>query len=460
MSELRTVKIFLASSVSETQLREERDLLGTFFNQLNRMLVAHGVFFEVIDCTEFDRAMQLGGKQAQLNGELERSDIALFLFRKKVGRYTRVEFDAAWEAFRAHGRPRILTFFRACGETTEEIAAFQRELSEVYHHYYQRYDRIDALKFALLMQLVGMLPDGPILPACEGQNLLTAATRMKRLAMDSAPQTAEKSPEDFSDVLARLEGKDLDARIEETENEATMSQSMLQNIVDELLFRAEISESKYGPNEKVSALYAQAYELIMRHSLDLRPLYEYACYLQECGRFEEALHVAQTLNERLPAADGSVTRSETALILDLIGNLYTLLKQYDEAVKFLGAALAIFHDFADRNRAYVPYLALGYHDLGTAEMGRGKVAAARSYLEHALSMRRILYGLDADCYRFDLAETLNNLGLLHVKCGDLQSAETYLREADALFTVLAECAPGYSFYRDGVRHNLELLQSA
>lgn len=151
---LRKIKIFIASSIEE--LREDRVEIGDFFRQLNDIYIDRGIHFSLIKCEDYDNSIAAEGKQSQYDEEIRDSEISFFLFFKKVGDYTKHEFEVALESYKEKKRPQIVTYFKYVenGEqASEEISRFMQMLSGELNHYYNTYGNIDTLKLGMLMQI-------------------------------------------------------------------------------------------------------------------------------------------------------------------------------------------------------------------------------------------------------------------------------------------------------------------
>lgn len=150
----KRIKIFLASSIKD--LEEDRHCVGDFLGQLNNIYDENDIFFKLIKCENYDNSISIGGKQAEFDREITESDLVFFLFFRKVGDYTKHEFEIALDAFKEKAKPKIVTYFKyvnSADEVTEEVEAFKKILDEELRHYYSLYNHIDTLKLGILMQI-------------------------------------------------------------------------------------------------------------------------------------------------------------------------------------------------------------------------------------------------------------------------------------------------------------------
>lgn len=151
---MKKIKIFLASSI--TDLKIDRVEVGDFIRQLNDIYFDRGIRISLIKCDDYDNAIAAGGKQAEYDAEIRDSELCLFLFFKKVGDFTRHEFEIALDGFKNCKRPKIVTYFKYIEtpeEATGEVKNFMQFLDGEIRHYYNVYQSIDTLKLGLLMQI-------------------------------------------------------------------------------------------------------------------------------------------------------------------------------------------------------------------------------------------------------------------------------------------------------------------
>jgi GTPase SAR1 family protein len=160
--ELRTIRIFLASS---DELRADRDDFDLYFQHLNKEFFGRGLRIG-IDRWEFSSdAMSRMRLQDEYNKKVEAADIFVSLFETKVGKFTEEEFDVAWRSFKDKGSPRIFTYFKKAyvpadpcslpGLTTLE--RFQTKLKDA-GHYWTPYETAEHLKRHFREQLAKLYP--------------------------------------------------------------------------------------------------------------------------------------------------------------------------------------------------------------------------------------------------------------------------------------------------------------
>ena len=162
---MKKIKIFLASSI--TDLEVDRKAIGDFFTQLNNIYIDRGIYFQLVKCDTYDNAIAKDGKQAQYDKEIRESELCFVMFFKKVGDYTKHEFEVALDAYKNCEKPKIVVYFKYVEngeEATAEVKAFMLTLDKELKHYYNSYQSIDTLKLGMLMQikLMGLDAEEPV----------------------------------------------------------------------------------------------------------------------------------------------------------------------------------------------------------------------------------------------------------------------------------------------------------
>lgn len=161
-ADMKTVKIFLASSVVE--LENDRNAIGNFVRALRDIYDARGVKIDLYDCTYENQAMTSGRKQDEHNEHARQSDIFLALFYNKAGKFTVEEFHEAYKQLQNTGAPAILVCFRE-GEgyaPKDSLLAFRDELEDELEQHPITYTGIDSVSLKVLLQMQRMNLDVPI----------------------------------------------------------------------------------------------------------------------------------------------------------------------------------------------------------------------------------------------------------------------------------------------------------
>ncbi len=144
---MKTIKVFIASS---EELKEERLELLSVEKRINKNLEPHGVRVEIVEWEFLDSELSLTCKQDDYNKKLKTCDICCVICWQKFGKYTAEEFQIAHEV-KASGGPlhKIYIFFKEPGEYTDELKAFKKDIEEDYGHFPNRFETVDAFRFAI-----------------------------------------------------------------------------------------------------------------------------------------------------------------------------------------------------------------------------------------------------------------------------------------------------------------------
>lgn len=214
---MKRIRIFFASSI--TDLRFDRIEIGNFFRQLNDVYIESGVYFELAMCEDYDNGVALEGKQSELDKLICDSELVFFVFFKKVGEYTKHEFEIALENFKSCKRPKIVTYFKTvddADEAVQDVSDFMNMLDTELRHYYNIYKEIDTLKLGMLMQIKLMRLDNSEL-SIEGGKVMHGKTQIaetKNIPMFECNDKLNKLKAELSDA----EKKYVSAKVELLKN--------------------------------------------------------------------------------------------------------------------------------------------------------------------------------------------------------------------------------------------------
>ncbi len=152
----RTIHIFLASSI--TDMKEDRQAIGDFINQLNNIYNSQNLFIHLHKCEDEseDHAIMKDGTQKSLNDEIRESDLCFVLFWHKAGDVTEEELRVALEEFKIKSNPKIVVYFKnlAEGESLpDDVYRVMKKIDEEFLHYHREYSHIDSLKLGIITQL-------------------------------------------------------------------------------------------------------------------------------------------------------------------------------------------------------------------------------------------------------------------------------------------------------------------
>ena len=173
MSDLKQIKIFLASSIVEFD--HERDELQTYITRLNKEYISRGIYFDLEVCENVSNAFVATRKQDEYNDIIRASRYVYLLVGERIGQYTEEEFDVALEQFRKTGTPFIYTYFKRLPEGTsadQSVTAFMQRLGKGLGHYWSEYSDLDSIKLNIILELMRDPEVGGVVQFEDGRALL------------------------------------------------------------------------------------------------------------------------------------------------------------------------------------------------------------------------------------------------------------------------------------------------
>lgn len=144
---MRTIKVFLASSIEEFE--NERYKLTSMLESLNQYGAKTDFRIEVKTCERSSRALSMERKQNEYNELICDSDYFIMLIGKKVGGYTVEEFNVALEQFHKCRAPQIYTYFKQLPEgehPDRSVLDFKEQLENQRGHFYSTFSDVDTIR--------------------------------------------------------------------------------------------------------------------------------------------------------------------------------------------------------------------------------------------------------------------------------------------------------------------------
>lgn len=158
---MKQLTIFLASSAELAKDRQEFELM---IARINHDWRPRDIAFEIVVWENFIDALSRDGLQSEYNRAIEKCDIFVMLFFKKVGRYTLEEFETAFKDLQTGNGPHIYTYFRndyvRTGELDDDIKGlldFKARLASL-KHYPTLYSSTEDLLWQFSRQLEKLYP--------------------------------------------------------------------------------------------------------------------------------------------------------------------------------------------------------------------------------------------------------------------------------------------------------------
>ena len=161
ITNLKIIKIFLASS---SELKSDREQFEIFINRKNKEYIRKRIFLELVIWEDFLDAMSQTRLQDEYNKAIAGCDVFVSLFWKKVGQYTKKEFEKAFATFKTNKKPLIYTLFKELpilpsqAKQMHSVFDFQDKLSDL-GHFYTNYADINDLKYKFSEQLNKFIPN-------------------------------------------------------------------------------------------------------------------------------------------------------------------------------------------------------------------------------------------------------------------------------------------------------------
>ena len=479
---MKKIKIFLASSI--TDLREDRLQVGDFMRQLNDLYLDSGIHFSLVKCEDYDNALVVGGMQSEYDREIRESELVFFLFFKKVGDYTRHEFEVALEAFKECSKPKIVTYFKyveTIEEVNAEVKAFMAVLDGELKHYYNTYNHVDALKFGILMQIKLMkldaseikIQDGAVIlnghrmvavenvPILRGNETLMELTRKKKELTEAlnacrAAYLSEPTPENenaFFDVSAEL--NKVSKQLTEIEKATMEFMSTVAEMTSDgkILTYRQKEALKYYDQGNYDAAQAILSEEERENELERAENKDTSAKNEIQGYVNEDLLWIQTEKTKGVNAESAVKIREKykkdvtlvekhdldkAVLYEYASFLYNQ-NHYTEAIR-IAEKLQWYYNAPDASAEEVDVARL-YNLLGILYKNTQRYAEAEEAYNNALEIYKRLSERNPDAYEPDLANSYNSLGTLYSDTRRYAEAEEAYNNALEIRKRLSERNP-------------------
>ena len=454
---MKTVKIFLASSVVE--LEHDRNAIGNFVRALRDIYDARGVKMDLYDCTYENQAMTSRRKQDEHNEHARQSDMFLALFYNKAGKFTVEEFHEAYKQLQNTGAPAILVCFRegAGYAPKDSLLAFRDELEDELEQHPITYTDIDSVSLKVLLQMQRMNLDVPIkveesmitvggTPVLTLENIPMWAKNTDFQSLKQQFQACEqeyldakvnkadvqvlarakKKRDEIRDALNQLEQDLFSIAIDMDKQENDRNLTMRQRMADKLMAQGDSQSANMVLSTQDIEKDIDRTDALAQHTDK-----QYEQYVQE---YLQKIRILKTMVRDPSRFDQIEACFKKAVALEERRNLKKIAMW--EYVSYLD-------DQNDYNRAiplaelYLKYIELGGNksDIADAANTLGILYSDTNHMELAeqeyLRAKEIREQLAAEnplAYRPDLAMSCNNLGSLYYQTNQLELAEQeYLR---------------------------------
>ena len=137
---MNKIKIFLASSIVE--FKSIRNKIGEYVLEYNNEYIEKGKKIKLFECEFHDEAISpLDRKQDEYMEVLKKSDIFLMLIGKKLGNYTKEEYQVALD----NNIERHIIFFKT-NEEDNTVIEFKKHLRKIKESNTYEVTTIDEIK--------------------------------------------------------------------------------------------------------------------------------------------------------------------------------------------------------------------------------------------------------------------------------------------------------------------------
>jgi len=154
---MKTLKIFLASS---SELNYERKEISSLIRKENDILVKKNIYLQLVTWKELLQSFQSERIQKSFNEEILKCEIVIVLFYKKVGKFTKEEFEIAYKNLKCGKNPKYLfVFFKDAkipiNEMSEEILEVNKLKKQIenYEQIFSTFKNKDSLLTKIKNQL-------------------------------------------------------------------------------------------------------------------------------------------------------------------------------------------------------------------------------------------------------------------------------------------------------------------
>ncbi|MCH8956431.1 hypothetical protein IIA28_14100, partial [candidate division KSB1 bacterium] len=161
--ERKDIKIFLASS---GELKKEREQIQLFIGEENSKLRRENIYLDLVVWEQLKQSFHGKRIQDHFNEKMLECDVVIALFFKKVGEFTKEEFDIAYKNFQKGKKPKYLyVYFKSekvdIDEIDEEvlkISKLKKEIAEA-EQIYSKFISNEDLILQIKKQLELIIPE-------------------------------------------------------------------------------------------------------------------------------------------------------------------------------------------------------------------------------------------------------------------------------------------------------------
>ncbi len=506
MADIRTIKIFLASS---EELENDRNAFGNLVRRLDKIYEKRGIRIELFEWEDYDAAYNNRRKQDEYNDQVRASDMFLALFHIKAGKYTIEEFNVAKEEFRRTSKsPKSYVYCRDLqgGEKeSAELVAFKHRLFDEMGYYWCRYNNKDSLQLHFVMQLQLVennrmddlkVQDGNV---CLGD---TPIARMDSLRFAAGNEDYRRMSQRLAELPEKIEKKRL--RIEKYPDDKDL-QDELQELLNERNHLQEVFEQQqqflFDTAKRIAQLQGGVVTDRMRRAMDAFEdgnVRETNIILDEAERdadknlvdYKRSKEITEQKLQNVLSSIDELLLKTTTIMADMsiaieeriakTMNLYQQAdhlanevdydkEQYDKLLFEYAVFLNKYGKYKEAEGIYLRQIALSeelygnentntaisYNNIGGLYRRQGNYSKALEYDFKALEILEKVLGKEHS----DTATSYNNIGAVYDNQGNYAKAlEFYFKALEIFEKVLGRKHPytawsynniGFVYYRHG-----------
>jgi len=210
---MKILKIFLASS---DELNDERKEISLFIQKENNILVKKDIFLEIVVWEDLLQSFNCERIQDSFNKEMLKCDIVIVLFYKKIGQFTKEEFETAYKSLKSGKNPKYLfVFFKttdiSIDEVNEEIVKVNnlKHQIKVYEQIYRTFENKDNLINKIQKQLYLIINKLQIINDYDSKSNIENIQDTKNITSLNNNRFLDEHRQEISPFNALIRNKDL-----------------------------------------------------------------------------------------------------------------------------------------------------------------------------------------------------------------------------------------------------------
>ena len=474
MADIRTIKIFLASS---EELADERIRFGDFIRTLDDTYEQRGFRIKLIKWEDLPKGNDGRPTQETYNEHVRQCDLFVSLFYTKAGEFTLDEYNVANQTQCELGKPTIYVFLRVLDKGEKEdktLTDFKQNVLGTVKHYWTNYESSDSLQLKFVMDLLKVenkrLEDFKVengivnwvnIPVARMDNLSFASGNKDYQRMS---QRLQELPEEIADARQLSDDhpevgryRDKLQKLLDEQNALKQELAVQQTLLLDTAIRIaqaqgdEITDSMRRATEAFEAGdVTKANEIMDQAEQQGDRMYEEYLNNKSLQQWRQSLH--KTIDELLQQTS-MVMADVTVPIEQRIQKAHDLYRKADERAAntlYDKAKYAkLLFDYADFLYKYGKYkesekiyqrqiahseelysnenadTATSYNNIGLVYNSQGDYAKALEYILKAFEIREKVLGKEHP----DTAESYNNIGGVYDSLGDYTKALEYYFKA-------------------------------